>query len=162
MPETAKEIGIIWDFSGPGTYDEPFKEDRYKQFPWAKGLDRKRLNHTAMLERAIIEAKGENDPLEARTLGNISSRKRRLKDAIREKGPYIFYNGTSYENAVIRDVVLCEGIIVPEEKVILASKGVYNTIEQIESFKLPEGVGMGGAIALVSSGSSTCQNNYSY
>ena len=149
--EIAKEIGVIWDFSGPGTYGEPFKEDRYKQFPWAKRLDRKRLNHTAMLERAIIEAKGENDPLEPRTLGNIALRKMRLKDAIREKGPYIFYNGTSYENEVVRDVVLRKGMIIPKEKVIVAAEEVYNTIEQVTSFKLPDRIGMGGAIALVSS-----------
>lgn len=153
-PEIAKEIGLIWDFSGPGTYDEPFKEDRYKQFPWAERMDRKRLNHAVMLERAIIGAEAGNNPEEReeqlRILGNLVARKRGLKDAIRKKGPYILYNGTSEENSVVEKVLLREGVVIPKEKVIIPDVNTSNTADQIKTFKWPEQVDKGKAIALIS------------
>lgn len=91
-PEIAKEIGLIWDFSGPGTYDEPFKEDRYKNFPWAKLMDRKRLGHTVLLVRTIIES-GIGNSFRG-LLGDIVDIKNRLREAIEKVGPYILYNGT--------------------------------------------------------------------
>ena len=40
-PETARAVERIIRFSAPGTYQRSFKPDRYRQFPWAAGLDRK-------------------------------------------------------------------------------------------------------------------------
>src|ERR1035437_4502043 len=42
-----QNIGAIWVFSGPGTYDQPTKNDGYSQYPWARWNDRERLNHAA-------------------------------------------------------------------------------------------------------------------
>ncbi|MFH1833010.1 MAG: hypothetical protein ABH816_02475 [Candidatus Levyibacteriota bacterium] len=144
----ADEIGLIWDFSGPGTYDKPFKEDRYKDLPWSKSMDQKRLSHTAVLERAIVESiKGNSF---RGSLENIVETKHRLKKAIGEVGPYILYNGIPEENSVVKDVLSREGVVIPADKVIIPNFKIDNTLDQVKSFEWPKHVEKGKAIALVS------------
>lgn len=132
----AKKIGLIWDLSGPGTYDEPFKDDRYKDYPWAKWMDRNRLNYTARLTRKIAEAvSGQNH---RGSLGTIEERKEATKRMISEHGPYIVYNGTHIENSVVADVLDREGVIIPKERVGIIDEEIKNTIDQTKTFKLPE------------------------
>src|SRR3989344_6110056 len=54
-PEVVKDISALWVFAGPGTYDSPVKDDRYKDYPWARGMDRARLSYAALLDRKISE-----------------------------------------------------------------------------------------------------------
>jgi hypothetical protein len=147
--EVARNIVAIWDFSGPGTYDKPFKEDRYKDYKWAEGMDRARLNHTALLARKITEA--IIGGVERGELSRVQTRIARSRENIREVGPFIIYNGTEEENAVVRDVLTRQGVVVPAEKVIIPEGRIEKTSDQIAKIKLPESVDIGGKeVAIVS------------
>mgnify|MGYP001578133396 CR=1 FL=1 len=138
--EVIKDIEVIWVFSGPGTYDRPVKEDRYKDYPWARGMDRARLNYAAQLARKITMARTNEDfksPLSA-----IEKTKQLTKKAILESGPYVIYNGTAEENENIKEVLTREGVIMPPEKVIIIEEPIEKTVDQIKTFKLPEGINM--------------------
>lgn len=54
------------------------------------------------------------------------------------------------ENSVVESVFLREGVVIPREKVIIPDVEINNTADQIETFKWPEQVDRGKAIALVS------------
>ena len=135
-PELARSIGVIWTFSGPGTYCAPTKNDRYEHLSWAAGMDRSRLNYTARLARRITEEstgtvfKARQDTYEATVQKN--------KDAIRESGPHIVYNGLPIENEAVERVLAEEGTVVPAEKVTVIKDEIRNTIDQINTFRLPE------------------------
>ncbi len=148
-PDVARSVGAIWTFAGPGTYDEPVKEDRYKHLPWARNMDRNRLNYTARLARHITEA-ALNVSLKG-PLGAVEKIKERTKNAMREAGPAIIYNGAPIENKTVRDVLAREGTVVPAERVFVLGEGINNTVDQIKDFVLPDGVLAGGKkLALVS------------
>ncbi len=136
-PEIANSITALWDFSGPGTYDDPVKEDRYKDKSWARGMDRARLNYAAWLVRKITEMR---DPGIAQKgpIDEAAERSNRARQSIREVGPTLIYNGTSEENAVVVDVLTREGIIIPSEKAHVMGEGIKNTVDQIKTFSLPE------------------------
>ncbi len=152
LPKTSEEasrIKVIWDLSGPGTYDLPFKEDRYKDKPWAKFMDRRRLNYSAWLMRKIVEIRtgkqfdGTKD-LEA------------LRQAIKKYSPNLVYNGTPEENRTIEDVLNRNHVIVPQDKILviasqLNQRNQVRTVEQMKSFHLPVGIEIdeGDAIAVV-------------
>lgn len=148
-PEVAERITALWDFSGPGTYDQPVKEDRYKNYPWARGMDRSRLNYSAWLVRKISEA--VSDEKLRGPIGEAPERKEKARELIAEKGPVILYNGTELENSVVKDVVMREGIMIPPEKIVVMGKGIDSTVDQVRSFKLPEELHRpGGEIGIVS------------
>lgn len=113
--EIARRIDAVWVLSCPGTYDEPLKEDRYRDYPWAKGMDRTRLNYAARIVRKVAEVRGGGS-FERGGLGSLKRRKESIKKSISETGPYIIYNGRPDENAVVRDVLTREGVIIPQEK----------------------------------------------
>ena len=148
-PEVAKKISTLWVFSGPGTYDDPIKEDRYKKYLWAKGMDRTRLSYTAWLARKISETvSGEtlHGPI-----NEIPERIQKDKKLIAENSPTILYNGTELENSVVKDVLTREGIIIPPEKIRIIGEGIDSTVDQVKTFKLPEELHRpGGEIGLVS------------
>ena len=148
-PEIARNISALWIFSGPGTYDEPVKEDRYKQYAWAKGMDRARLSYGAWLARKISEQ------VSGETLhGPVEDATQRIQDAkemIAAHGPTILYNGTELENSVVKDVLMRDGIVIPSEKVRVLGEGISNTVDQIRSFALPEELHwQGGDIGIIS------------
>ncbi len=145
--EIAKNIGAIWIFSSSGTYFEPKKEDRYKNYPWADWMDRTRLNHAIKLARKITEKVSGQD-FKA-PLSEIVLTKRKTKEAILNYGPYIVYNGAPLENEAVARALTQEGTIIPKEKVDIIEKDIKNTIEQITTFKLPDKFEKGKEIALV-------------
>jgi hypothetical protein len=140
-PELAATIGTIWVFSGPGTYREPLKaDDKFKDYAWARWMDRDRLNCGFALARKIAEAKS----------GQPASPK-----IIAQYGPYIVYNGTSEENNVLRDVFEKGEIDIPAEKIKVLDKTSESreqyTANQVQTFKLPNDPSLRGKeIVLVS------------
>ncbi|MCX6702306.1 MAG: hypothetical protein NTW60_00300 [Candidatus Wolfebacteria bacterium] len=136
--EDAKKIAAIWVFSGPGTYDKSSKKDRYENYKWAENMDRNRLNYAARLAKRVAEA-NSGIPAEKTSLAELEGQKQRTKEKIRNYGPTIIYNGTPVENAVVEDVLEREEVIIPKEKVEIIEKSIDNTIDQIKSFRLPEG-----------------------
>ncbi|MDO8575792.1 MAG: hypothetical protein Q7R90_00585 [bacterium] len=148
-PEIARTISAVWIFSGPGTYDKPVKEDRYKQYPWARGMDRARLSYGAWLVRKISE-KVSGEVMR----GPMTELPRLVADAremISRSGPVILYNGTELENSVVKDVLTRTGIVIPPEKVMVAGEGIQNTVDQVKTFELPEKLHhAGGEIGIIS------------
>lgn len=148
LPKTsdqARKIKVIWCFSGPGTYDLPFKEDRYKDKPWARFMDRRRLNYSAWLMKRITEI------TLGRSLDGIKD-PQGMKAAIYGFGPYLIYNGTADENETVRNVLTRQGVAISKEKVHIIDAGIDRTFDQIRSFSLPPGLELtdGDKIALVS------------
>ncbi len=135
--DVAKKIEAIWVLSGPGTYDDPVKEDRYKNFPWARGMDRARLNYAARIARRVTEARS-GDVFDQGGLSSLQKRKELTKRSILESGPYIIYNGRPDENEVVHDVLTREGIIIPQEKVMVIGEGIDKSVDQVKSVRLPE------------------------
>ncbi|MEK7143825.1 MAG: hypothetical protein AAB820_00640, partial [Patescibacteria group bacterium] len=81
----------------------------------------------------------------------IKETKQLTKKAILESGPYIIYNGTIEENENVKEILNREGIIMPPEKVMVIEEPIEKTVDQVKTFKLPEGAYMiGKEIAVVS------------
>ena len=135
--EVAKKIEALWVLSGPGTYDDPVKEDRYKNYPWARGMDRARLNYAARIARRVAEARS-GEAFNKGGLSSLKERKELTKQAISESGPYIIYNGRPDENEVVRDVLTREGIIIPKEKVMVIGEDIDKSVDQVKTIRLPE------------------------
>lgn len=154
----AEKIGAIWVFSGPGTYENATKDDRYAQYPWARWMDRDRLAYAALIARKISEAKGVQD-VTGRGLGTLAVHKAETKHLIALHGPQIIYNGTVLENASVRSVLEKEradgmrphtGVIIPSEKVMILPDPVRNTTEQVSTFCLPSDFTSSQELVLVS------------
>ena len=144
MPtEIAKKIGAIWVNSGVGTYDTPMKEKErgvYKNLPWMEWADRTRLNHAAILERKVAEARsGKN--FDKGSLDDLKERKAKIKEMIREYGPIIIYNGVELENDTVADVLSREGTIIPKDTVTIirgtTEHPIVNTLDTVKTLKLP-------------------------
>lgn len=135
--DIAKKIEAIWVLSGPGTYDDPVKEDRYRDYPWARGMDRARLNYAARIAKRVAEARSGKS-FDRGGLSSLRKRKELTKESILESGPYIIYNGRPDENAVVRDVLTREGIIIPQEKVLVMGEGIDKSVDQVKTVHLPE------------------------
>lgn len=143
-----KNIGAVWIFSGPGTYDNPTKDDKYNKFEWAKGMDRKRLNHGALLARKITEAKcGQHL---SGSMVEINQRKQQTKQMIRYYGPKIIYNGTQLENDTVINVLSREGVVIPRENVNTIYGNIKTTLDQVKTFKLPVKLNTNEELAIVS------------
>lgn len=152
----AEKISALWVFSGPGTYEEPVKNDSYKDYPWARGMDRVRINYAVFLARKIAEirsgARERRGPIHA-----VTERKQQAKAAISSHGPAIIYNGNEIENAAAERALAHSGSIVPSEKAEILELDPSHTIpeprtfHQIKLFKLPEHLYQpGNEIAIVS------------
>lgn len=145
LPKDVEEVSTIkaiWVLSGPGYYGQPFKEDRYKDKPWARWMDRNRAHRGAWLARRLTEIKiGQRLP-------NDSSV---IRQAILQNGPIIIYNGRNDENQEIRRALTDQKAFVPSEKVFITDEGIDNTVDQVRGLRLPLGVEMeqGDKIALV-------------
>ncbi len=140
--EEANKIKIIWVLSGPGYYGQPFKDDRYKDKPWARWMDRNRAHRGVWLARRLTELKiGQKLPNDPGV----------IKQAILQDGPYIIYNGRNDENREMRRALTDEKALIPPEKVFIMDEGIDNTVDQVTGFRLPLGTEMehGDLIALV-------------
>lgn len=141
VPETAEEarkIKAIWVLSGPGTYDREFKDDRYKDKPWAAWMDKKRLNYAGMLVRELTEkitGRSFHTPLGKKlTMEEVEQ----IRTDIENHGPFIIYNGREDENETVESVLERDRIIIPKSKVHIIGAGIENSVSQVKSFNLPE------------------------
>jgi len=129
--EVAENIAVLWDFSGPGNYDDAYKNDRYTEFSWTRGMERQRLNYTAWLSKKIAERiSGINEETDGA----------KVKSLIEMYGPKIIYNGDQNENKKVIDLLERDGIIIPRDKLIIPPSNIEigNTVDQIKGFSLPK------------------------
>lgn len=110
--EVKGETLALWVFSGPGTYDDAFINDRYGDYSWTKGMDRARIAYAERLVHHIAE--------------------------IAENYPTIIYNGSNLQNSVLRKVVKRKEIKIPSEKIMIVGENINNTVDQIKTFILPK------------------------
>ncbi len=143
--EDAQKIKAIWVLSGPGYYSQPIKDDRYKDKPWAKWMNRNRADRAAWLARRITEIRmGQilpNDP-------------EVIKQAIAKDGPMLIYNGRADENQEMHRALTNKKAFIPVEKVFITGEGIDRTTDQVAGFRLPDGMKLneGEQIALVTHG----------
>ena len=151
--ELAKNIVAVWDFSGPGVYDGPDRDDdRYKDISWARGMEHARLSYTAFLVRKITEIL--NGEVDIRgPISNVEERKQDIKKLISDSGPMVIYNGTLKENQRVEDVLERKGIIIPKEKMLVINNAhTNNTNDQIKTMLWPKELHQSGKeVVLVSS-----------
>jgi hypothetical protein len=145
---TAEKIGAIWVFSGPGTYKQPFKEDRYKDLPWAAWMDRNRLQRAALLARHIAEIKSGFTPDRSKEFAGKN--REALRSMIKQYAPHLIYNGTKVEDAVLQSVLDDDDPehkrdpIFTGETVEIVGEGIDNTVDQIKKFELPDDLTLTG------------------
>ncbi|MBI2051920.1 hypothetical protein HYT33_04130 [Candidatus Roizmanbacteria bacterium] len=137
-PQEAAKIKALWVLSGPGTYDVATKDDRYQDRPWARWMDRKRLNYAATLTRKLTEIV-VGIPRQSRPKGKelMTEEVAQLRSSIERYGPYIIYNGRQDENRVVENVLRREGVMIPTGKVYVIYNNIDKTIDQVKSFRLP-------------------------
>jgi len=142
--ELAGSIGAIWVLSGPGTYYEPILAENvgYAEYKWTHGMDRARLNYTARLARKVTE--GATGIVHTATPSTIEHQTQKTKQTIADFGPHIIYNGAPLGNAAVREVLSKEHTVVPESKVSVLGEDIKNTIDQMKTFRLPDGALDGG------------------
>lgn len=140
-----KKIGLIWVLSGPGTWSEEKKDDRYQNFSWAENWDHMRLSYAGGWVRKITEAR-MNERFPSGSINAAFDRKRYINEQIERYGPMILYNGTPVENAAAKRALATHTLIMPETKVEIQSgrfKKIENTVDQVREFRLPEGFVLG-------------------
>ena len=144
--EIANKIGTIWVFSGPGTYDQPFKKnDKFREYPWAAWMDKIRLDHAALLAKKIAKARS------GVPTGNLSQNPAKVRSLIAKYGPYVVYNGFSEENLAFEKMLERGGAVLPAEKVKIIHADLETTVDQIKTFSLPDDPAVGNKeVALVS------------
>lgn len=146
--DTAERIGSIWLFSGSGLYDKPLKEidgpALTKEF--LKGANRRRIDHGVWLARRIAEMRsGEAITLpKGASLAEKGVYYKKMKEMMAEFSPYIIFGGHDIENKDVENVLEREGIIIPKEKVAIATRKdglpMKTTTDQVRSFESPEEV----------------------
>jgi len=147
LPKTAEEaarIKVLWIKSGPGTYFDATKDDRYNDKPWAEWMDRKRINYAFETGRQIAEVSSGQE---------LTGQWTHDKALLREYGPWMTYFGRSDESAALAEALktpwlrMPNGLIYPAEKslVVHPAEGFnpdMSTINVINSFRLPPGLSM--------------------
>ena len=120
--DIAHKIAVLWDFSGPGVYSGPDRDDRYKDIPWTRNMERDRLNYTFAIFKKITKL------LESKM--NIFLRKNK---------PIILYNGTIDENNKLRNVIKTGEVDIPKEKfIIIDNENIHSTNDQIKTIIWPK------------------------
>jgi hypothetical protein len=146
--EVLQNVGAIWVFSGPGTYDQPTKDDSYAQYSWARWHDRERLNHAAMLARKVAEIKSGEGPVTGFE-ASLQEKIGKTREMIEQFGPEIVYNGTKLEDDTVESVLGRRGVIIPRDKVEIRRGDFRNTLDQIRDFELPPGFDSSLELALI-------------
>lgn len=77
-----ERIDVVWVLSGPGSWFKPAKNDRYALHPWARWMDRARIEVGVSLVRAVT----------AERLGYVTAHTV-SDEQIKAHGPHLFYNG---------------------------------------------------------------------
>lgn len=142
--EEAERIKALWIKTAPGDYFHAEKDDRWKDKPWAKWMDRKRDNYAFQIGRQITEV------LSGQKLDNNWPK---AKEIIKSYGPLIIYNGRSDESHAFSEAVkipwlrIPDGLMYPAEKTYVLQPTLgfdpnANMFDTIRTFKLPMGMKM--------------------
>lgn len=107
-PNALERLKFIWCFSGPAEYHASTKYDAYAKYPWARNMDRTRLNHAAL----IIKKAGA-------------------------AAPHFLYNGTPEENHALWSVLADIDTTIPEGNVHILGGTIVKTLDQIQQFYIP-------------------------
>lgn len=130
IPVPAKsliKLKALWVLSGPGLYRQPFKEDRYRDRPWAQFMGRHRLAYAGMLMRRVAET----------ISGEMPTAKDIQKQLLLRYAPYLIFNGRPDENFDVQNILDEENIIIPQEKVWIPKTSIDKTIDQVKGLTLP-------------------------
>lgn len=140
--EIIDSAALIVDFSAPGTYYQPKKDDKYKEFNWSWNMDRERADTSACLGIHLAGLATNNDFSEftRHTLldgldQQLNSKRESAKKAIIEKGLHFLYLGTRQESEAIRKVIHTPNSFIPPQQVEVIDKGIDNTVEQVLALK---------------------------
>lgn len=125
--ESLIKLKALWVLSGPGLYRQPFKQDRYKDKPWAQFMGRHRLAYAGMLMRRIAEA----------ISGETPTPRNSQKQLLVQHAPYLIFNGREDENVDVKTILAEEGAIIPLEKVWIPETPIDKTIDQVKRLTLP-------------------------
>lgn len=135
-PETARKIKRIIVFAAPGTYAQPFKNDRWREHPWAWGMDRYRDDRAARLAIALAGIdSGENflafdsyELLDAN--GAHKDVRERAKQAVENADRRLVYVGNKAEVDGVTSALNSPLAFIPKEKVdIVTNAKMDNTID---------------------------------
>lgn len=147
--EAASRIKAVIIISGPGTWYEPHKEDRYKDKQWAAWMDRRRLLHGAWIVRRIAEI--NSSTYFRGSLDTLNDRIGMVKESIINHGPYFIYTGREDERDAVKRVLAEKDVIIPPEKVYIIEGAIDNTVDQVKTLKIPPEISInsGDRIAIV-------------
>lgn len=134
--ESLAKLKALWVLSGPGLYRQAFKDDRYRDKPWAAFMGRHRLTYAGLLTRRLAEAK-PGAPYDHLQKGRITPLKSVIRNRILAAAPIILFNGREDENLDVRSIVSEDGKVIPPEKVWISGKSIDKTIDQVNSLTLP-------------------------
>ncbi|MCX6809662.1 MAG: GNAT family N-acetyltransferase [Candidatus Berkelbacteria bacterium] len=124
----AREIKAIWCISGSGSYEKPLldvkSDQRLKDFPWAHGTDKKRLDYSARLIRELKNKGGH---------------------------PVLIYNGVKEQNTVLRKIAQ-KRLGLRGNELFISAGEIIKTIDQVSSLKFPKNLKLknGDIIGIVS------------
>lgn len=151
-PEIARQIKAVIVLSGPGTWYQARKEDRYKDKIWAAWMDRKRLVHAVWVIRRITEI--STGSYFRGSLNTIDEQVCKIRDSIAKNGPYFIYTGREDERAAVKQAIQEKRAIIPLEKVYIIEEKIDNTVEQVKTITLPSELHLkpGDRIAIVAHG----------
>lgn len=134
--ESLAKLKALWVLSGPGLYRQAFKDDRYRDKPWAAFMGRHRLTYAGLLTRRLAEAK-LGIPYDHLQKGEITPLKPVIRNRILEMAPVILFNGREDENLDVRSIVSEGGNVIPPEKVWISGKSNNKTVDQVTDLALP-------------------------
>lgn len=142
--EVALGINDIFDYSAPGTYNAPAKNDRYRDKPWAWGMDRYRADLAARVGIVIsgvatnrdfsFFAKDElldgNDPY-------LNSKRDAAKQAIITAGIHFVYIARPDEGTAMKTALNQKLSFIPAENVtIISGPQVDNVLDQVRETRI--------------------------
>lgn len=142
----AKHTRLIVDFSGPGTYLLPFKEDRYVSKPWAALMDRKRADTAAILGIHLAGIVTGNDYsvfTKLRLLDGLDPSLNELRPdvqkSIYDANIHFLYLGTHQEAKAIHKAVQSPSSFIPPYMVDVIEnfedRPIDNTTDQVLALK---------------------------
>lgn len=130
-----ENINAIWCPSAPGTWNRPWKHDRYDHVPYTQWWDRDQISAAIKISLAIGRMR-----IGQMTKGKLSSELE--KDAM-EASPLVVYNGRPDENEALREAIrrgTYKSLFLSEKLHLIDTvKGErYNSLDQVRTFELPE------------------------
>src|SRR3989344_357186 len=139
-PAIHADTDVVMIVSGPGEYSqtiEPKEEklDRYRNFPWARKMDRARVRAGVTLVREVTAKRLEKPEAEV------------TEEDIANHGPWLHYASTSWENNHIRHALAQPALGMPSSKIFMYTflddhgkeRQFINTATQMEGLEFPEG-----------------------